>query len=134
MYAALITGPSTAVSRWSSFFICRQIFFFFYPTVGALLPPPDMITRTEAKETLSPPPPPNTHTSLLLRVSYSLSLICQPDIRGHKAHIINMYELGGKIIQLILASDSPFTPLPPTHKKASHSKSGDTDAHPQCSP
>ena len=35
-----------------------------------------MITRTEAKAT--PPPPPQ-------RVSYSLSLICQPDIRGHEA-------------------------------------------------
>ena len=40
-----------------------------------------MITRTEAKATPPPPPP----FFLLLRVSYSLSLICQPDIRGHEA-------------------------------------------------
>ena len=38
----------------------------------------------EAKATLSTPPPP-PHSPLVLRVSYTLSLICQPDIRGHEA-------------------------------------------------
>ena len=68
---------------------------FFYPTVGALLPPQTWLHVLKPKR---PPPPPPTNSPL--RVSYSLSLICQPHIRGHEAphphHLIilakhNMY-------------------------------------------
>ena len=60
-------------------------------------PPPDMITRTDAKAPPPPPPPPPpdmiTRTDakapppspLVLRVCYRLSLIFEPDIRGHEA-------------------------------------------------
>ena len=58
-----------------------------------------MITRTEAKAT-----PPNS--SLLLRVSYSLSLICQPDIRGHEAPHHHLC----KSNTTLLTHDSPRVP------------------------
>ena len=78
-----MTGPSTAVSRWSSFFIRSEMYprrqNVFFIQQQAPCCPPDMITRTEAEAT----PPPNS--SLVLGVCYSLSLICQPDIRGHEA-------------------------------------------------
>ena len=95
MYAALITGPFTAVSKWSSIFIRSKIhpqrqnvFFFFYPTVGALLPPGHDYTLhvLKLKRLTSPPPPP--HSSLVLRVSYSLSLLVNPASEDTKPHII----------------------------------------------
>ena len=88
MYAALITGPSTAVSRWSSFFIRSKMLSqrqnVFLCNSRRLAAPRTWLHVLKPKR-LSHPPPPHPHSSLLLRVSYSLSLICQPDIRGHEA-------------------------------------------------
>ena len=87
MYAALIIGPSTAVSRWSSFFIRSEMYprrqnVFFIQQEAPCCPPGHGYTYGSQSDSLTPPPPPLTFT---LRVSYSLSLICQPDIRGHEA-------------------------------------------------
>ena len=88
MYAALITGPFTAVSRWSSFFYPQ---WNVPPTTKCILsnsrrPRHDYTYWSQSDSPPPPPPPPHTHThsSSHLRVSYSLSLICQPDIRGHE--------------------------------------------------
>ena len=102
MYAAFITGPSTAVSRWLSFFIRSKMYpqrqNVFLSNSRRLAAPRTWLHVLKPKRlSLSPPPPPPPppHSSLLLRVSYSLSLICQPDIRGHEAphhhHTWNMH-------------------------------------------
>ena len=58
---------------------------YFLSNSRRLAAPRTWLHVLKPKRLSYPPPPPPPNSPLLLRVSYSLSLICQPDIRGHEA-------------------------------------------------